>query len=112
MTYRGYNISSTYLAMHFEFDFLRIFFNNNGFPTSLIYSQIKMFLHDQNLNFRNNTIETSDLNYFVSFPYYGHQSEKLKSELNTIFSKIFSFHKCLLDFHEQIDHWIILPLQR
>ena len=72
-----YNISSSYFAMHSEFEFLRIFLNNNGFPTSLFYSQIKIALYSQNLIFRNGTIETSDLDYFVSFPYFGHQSEKL-----------------------------------
>ena len=40
----GYKISSTNLDMHDEFDFLRLFLTNNGFPLSLINSRIKKFL--------------------------------------------------------------------
>ena len=38
-----------------------------------------------------NTIETSDLNWFVCFPYFGYQSEKLKSELNKKIQKYFIY---------------------
>ena len=41
---RGYKISSTYLDMREEFDFVRVFFTNNGFPLGLINSKIKKFL--------------------------------------------------------------------
>ena len=82
MIYRGYDISCSHFTMHSEFEFVRIYFNNDGFPTSLIYSQIKMFLYNQNLNFHNSPIETFDLYYFLSFPYFEYKSEKQKSELN------------------------------
>ena len=45
LIYRGFNISSSYFAMHSEFEFLRIFLNINGFPKSLIYSQIKKYFY-------------------------------------------------------------------
>ena len=90
LIYRGYNVSSNFFSMHSEFEFLRIFFNNNELlPTSLIFSQIKKFLHNKNLNIVNNPVQTSDLTYFVSFPFFGHQSDNLKSELNKVFHKYF-----------------------
>ena len=48
LIYRVYNISSNHFAMHSEFKFLCILKNNNGFPASLIYSQIKKLLHNNN----------------------------------------------------------------
>ena len=47
------------------------------------------FLYSKNLNFRKSPIETSDLKYFVSFPYFDQQSEKLNSELNKKIQKYF-----------------------
>lgn len=42
--FRAYKLSSYYHLMHIEYDFLRKFFVNNGFPLHLVQSQIRNFL--------------------------------------------------------------------
>ena len=78
--------------MHSEFDFLHSFFIQNGFPSNLIFKQIRKFLdnhcnYNNNIDISNNSDDVSK--YFFSFPYFGQQSEKFKSELNSIFRKYF-----------------------
>ena len=41
---RGFRICSTFQTMHSEFEFLRSTFSLNGFPSQLVYTQIKKFL--------------------------------------------------------------------
>ena len=44
LLYRAYSVCSDYITMHDEFNFIKNFFLNNGFPESLIDSIIKKFL--------------------------------------------------------------------
>ena len=66
------------------------FFQTNRFPTSLVYSKIKKFLHSKfNPAPVLSTVDKKKL--FESLPYFGHQSEKLKMELENLLSKYFTF---------------------
>ena len=87
---RGYKVTSNCISRNSEFNFLRQYFFNNGFPKSLINSQIDKFLKNTN-NVASN--ESSDENLYVSFPYFGQQSEKFKFEINKLFKKYFKNHQ-------------------
>ena len=87
---RGCKVASNYVSRNSELNFLRQYFFNNGFPTSIINSQINKFLNSSNIVASN---ESSDENLYVSFPYFGHQSEKFKIEINKLFSKYFNGQK-------------------
>ena len=80
-------MASNYVSRNSELNFLRQYFFNNGFPTSIINSQINKFLKNSNTVTAH---ESSDENLYVSFPYFGHQSEKFKIEINKLFSKYFN----------------------
>ena len=59
---------------------------------NLILKQIRKFLdnhciYNNNIDISNNSDDVSK--YFFSFPYFGQQSEKFKSEFNSIFRKYF-----------------------
>ena len=67
--------------MHNEFEFLRRFFVSNGFPSGLIYSQIRKFLcNREHPSTTSGPQETAELLY-IYVPYFGYQSEKLKKGL-------------------------------
>jgi hypothetical protein len=82
---RAYKVSSDYISMHNEFEFLRTFFTTNGYPLALVNSHIKKFLSNR---FNEEPIvEDPRRSMYVSFPYFGHQSEKLKEELLHLLGK-------------------------
>ena len=91
---RGYKVTSNCIARNSEFNFLKQFFFNNGFPTSLVQSQISKFLKNVNSPVASN--ESSDENFYVSFPYFGQQSEKFKIEINNLFQNFFANHSVKL----------------
>ena len=82
---RAYKISSNYFSMHNEFEFLKTFFAENGFPAGLVSSDVKRFLAQQFDMMP--TIDDPRKCVYVSFPYFGHQSEKLKEELFQLLTK-------------------------
>ena len=83
---RGYKVTSNYVSRNSEFKFLQQYFFNNGFPCSLIKSQINKYLKNANsVNSNGSSIE----NLYISFPYFGQQSEKFKNEISKIFQKFF-----------------------
>ena len=84
--------------MHLEFKFLTDFFFKNGFPISLINSQIKKFLHKQ-FTQQSNTNNNKEQIY-ISFPYFGQQSETMRTELKISLDKIlpnFNFNISLVN---------------
>ena len=94
----GYTISSTYLDMCDEFDFLRLFFTNNGFPLSLINTRIKKFLCK--IFVPQSIVVSSVTKFNFTLPYFGAQSEKMKFELSILLRKFFSdddFHIILVN---------------
>ena len=75
---RAFRICSTYISLHMEFNFLRNFFSNNGYPRSMIDKLIKKFL-DTRYSRRNTLTEDASIHdFYVSSPYFCHQSEKMK----------------------------------
>ena len=75
--------------MHIEFDYLTEFFVNNGFPKSLILSEIRKLLNKLRNCPGEMLTSTEECDYFFVFPFYGSQSEKLESDLRVIVQKYF-----------------------
>ena len=71
--------------MHNEFEFLKTFFSTNGYPVGLVNSHIKKFL--SNRFDKMPTDNDSRKCVYISFPYFGHQSEKLKEDLFQLLNK-------------------------
>ena len=94
LLHRAFNVCSSYTALHAEFSFLKIFFRNNGFPQFLIESSIKKFLSSKFENSQS-VITVPKRNLFISFPYFGSQSDKLIQELSSTLCKYFPS----IDFH-------------
>jgi hypothetical protein len=97
LLHRGYSISSNYLSVHKELTFLKSFFFSNGFPYPAIDHLVKKFL-DRKFDPPRPIATVNKRKYFVSLPYFGPQSEKLRKELESLFIK----------FYVQIDFKIIL----
>ena len=90
LLFRAYNISSNYFLMHQEFDFLKQYFQQNGYPEFLFVKNVRRFLHrifsanDKTESNSNNLIKK-----YLSLPFFGPQSEKMKKELQLLFLKHF-----------------------
>ena len=92
LLHRAFNICSNFHFLHHEFLFLRNFFVQNGFPELLVQSKINKFLISKYE--RGQTVEDSPKdNFFISLPYFGLQSEKLKLELTSLRNKYFENNK-------------------
>lgn len=87
LLYRAYRISSNFLLMHQEFEFLKSYFTNNGFPLPLIESQIKSFLHSR-YDSSVEPVNDNPVRYF-SFPYFGAKSEKLRQDMSSLLLEYF-----------------------
>ena len=89
-TYRAFSVCSDYLSMHEEFNFIRRYFLDNGFPEPLIDSIIKKFLNKMlNQVKRKATVEKRKI--YISLPYFGHQSEKMKEEIYKKLTSIYHY---------------------
>ena len=86
LIFRGSKISSSYKAMHLEFEFLIFFFMLNGFPLGLINSAINFFLCNKYNPV--SVLPVQSCKIYLSMPYFGQQSEKLKTELLFYFLNI------------------------
>ena len=82
---RGFRICSTFLAMHSEFELLRTIFSQNGFPSHLVFTQIKKFMSKQYTE----VVPKCDNRKIVycSFPYFGPASETMSMKLKVSFAK-------------------------
>ena len=96
---RAYSICSTYQNFHEELVFLRNFFKNNGYPIILFENCINKFLDKKYSD--SNSDDSSPLEkQYISLPYFGSQSNKLKQELSSLLQKFFpnkSFHIILVN---------------
>ena len=86
---RAYAVSSNFTILHYEFVYLKDFFTKNGYPATLIDSVIKRFLSSK-LDPCPLQYSVSKQPFYVSLPYFGSQSEKLKNELLSLLTKHFS----------------------
>ena len=73
--------------MHSDFEFLKSFFESNGFPSNLISSVIKNFLDKKQGSADASPDDKSKPVRYVSLPYFGPQSDKLKNDLLALFKK-------------------------
>ena len=83
LIYRNYNICSSYMNFHIENNFLINFFYNNSFPKQIVLKEIRVFLsklYDPNRI----RITVPKKKIYISFPFYGYISEKLKNEINIL----------------------------
>ena len=88
LVHRGFLISSTYLKMHLEFEFLKKLFISNGYPKRLIDKIIKDYLIKK---FSPNIIFTvPKKSIFVKLPFFGPQSDKMKQEIQSIVQKSYN----------------------
>ena len=91
LLHRAYNICSTYMSLDREFNFLKQYFHNNGYSKDIVERSISKFL---NSKFNPLDKQQNDLtNLFFVFPYFGKQSEKLKSDILKLFNKYFTNHQ-------------------
>ena len=72
LIYRAYRACSTYSSLHTEFDYLKKFFHNNGYPTSLIEKYIARFLNKIQSNPTDISIDNC---IYFKLPYFGRLSE-------------------------------------
>ena len=86
---RAYRVCSTFSFLHNEFEFLKVFFRSNGFCTSFIESRIRKCFNRIMMGFILNHTGGDEKPIYLSFPYLGPYSEKLKSELFCLLSKYF-----------------------
>ena len=82
--------------MHKEFEFLKVFFFNNGYPIFLINRIIRKFLDEKFSNFEKPESNTEIL--YSILPYFGPQSLKLKKELLAVFRKYIPNYEIKLIF--------------
>ena len=79
------------MSLDREFNFLKQYFHNNGYSKYIVERSISKFL---NSKFNPLDKQQNDLtNLFFVFPYFGKQSEKLKSDILKLFNKYFMNHQ-------------------
>ena len=85
---RGYKVCSDFSYVHKEFEILKAFFVDNGYPLPFINSQIKKFLASK---FTPQVRSVSQpRNLYCCIPYFGPSSETLSHEINKLFSNYFA----------------------
>ena len=90
LIHRAYNICSDYFKIHTELVFLKTFFKNNGYPQYIIDRYIKKFLN----SIKKDKITIFDVPkkvMYITLPFFGHQSEKLKKELDKSLSNLYPY---------------------
>ena len=91
LIFRAYQLCSNYTYLHKEFNIIREYFVDNGFPAFLIYKYIRRFISSKIHATENNLgIVANREKFFLKLPFFGKQSDNLKDELNSIFRKYFT----------------------
>ena len=90
LIFRGFHISSTFELFHKEMQFLRNFFEINGFPTDLFWRMVGRFLRDKySPPFPVPTVRK--LPFFISVPYLGHFNKILVKRLSSCLAKFYPY---------------------
>lgn len=97
LLFRAFKISSTYNLMNIEFDFLKRFFLNNGYPLKLINNEIKLFL--DNIFQKKSIVSTvPKLNMYIKMKYLGKHSDKMKMEILKLIDSMYPYLKLNIIF--------------
>ena len=91
LIYRAFHISSNYEMFHDELMFLKNFFQNNGYPLFIVEDCIKKFLDNIFNSSKLIPLTVPKLIMYCKLPYFGVQSDKMKSELINLVTKFFPF---------------------
>ena len=90
LLFRAYNISSNYFLMHQEFDFLKQYFQQNGYPEFLFVKNVRRFLHRIfSANDRTESNSNNLIKKYFSLPFFRPQSDKMQKERKLLFLKHF-----------------------
>ena len=88
LLFRAKTISSNHTVLNKEISFLVNYFWQNGYPKSVVYKVIKNFISKlQNSRPLIHTVAKQKL--FVSLPFFGMHSERMKNEIIEIIGKIY-----------------------
>ena len=97
LLFRAYGLCTNYFTFHKEIEFLINFFHSNGYCSNLIRKQISNFLNSRYLD-NNNTCIPNQPSFYISLPYFGPQSDKLKLELSKLLNRYFTEQNFILIF--------------
>ena len=97
LIYRAYHISSSYKCFHSEIEFLINYFCDNCFPKKLVLQEIRKFVNAI-YSTKPQLITVPKLKKYVTLPYLGYLSIKVKEELTSLFSKFFPHLNIIIIF--------------
>jgi len=97
LIYRAWHINSSFKGFHDEILFLTNYFTSNCFPKKTISLEVRKFLNNIFSN-RLKVTTVPKLKKYVSLPFMGYLSVKVKDELNTLFSKFFPHLNVIIIF--------------
>ena len=88
LIFRAFNLSSSYFSLHDEFNYLKEFFSNNGYPLQLVVKQINKFL--SNIYSPKPLVSNvPKLKLYFKFPYFGNSTPIFSQDLNKILNKYY-----------------------
>ena len=77
---RAYNLSSSYLSLHHEIEFLKSYFKNNNYPLDKYFSIVKSFLYSKT-NKKPSFHVAPKLIKYIKIPFYGNPSYQCRKKL-------------------------------
>ena len=90
LLFRAHSISSSFTSLNKEFSFLHSYFTQNGFPNGLFYRQINKFIN-RIMHPPLPTLTAEKKSMYISIPYAGTQSEKLKNDILILVGRFFPY---------------------
>ena len=93
LIHRAYHLSSNYSCFHKEIEYLKLFFEKNGYPLGLVENCVRNFL-DKTFQPRNVVSTVERQKVFVEIPFVGKDNSlsQLRKSLNFFYPQIeFSF---------------------
>ena len=98
LIYRAFHLTSNYFYFNNEINFLKSYFVKNAFPKNIFYKNVKLFLNKVFSFQENIKMNVNKKEIYISFPYYGYLSDKLKNDLQSVLHKIYPHLKINLVF--------------
>ena len=77
---RAYNLSSSYLSLHHEIEFLKDYFKNNNYPLDKYFSIVKSFLYSK-ANKKPSLHVAPKLIKYIKIPFYGNPSYQCRKKI-------------------------------